>query len=225
MQDRAHPTVIVNFKSSRRGCGDNAVHLARALDDVQRQIPHVQIVVAVQPQDIYRVSQETNLVVFAQHVDPISFGNYSGHICPEAIKEAGARGTLLNHPEKRLPEEVCRETVRVCQRIGLMVSVCASSIEEVLDVEEYQPDYIGLECVSLIGTSSSLFDVYPDIVDEAIARSRTPILFGAGIKTSDDVQRILAKGGSGIMVSSAILKASDPAEALCALLNNGLITV
>lgn len=225
MQDLARPTVVVNFKSNQRGCGDNAVHLARALDNVQRQIPHVQIVVAVQPQDIYRVSQETNLVVFAQHVDPISFGNYSGHICPEAIKEAGAHGTLLNHPEKRLPKEVCRETVQICQRIGLMVLACASSVEEVLQVEEYHPDYIGLECVSLIGTPSSLFDVCPGIVDEAIAQSQTPILFGAGIKTSFDVQRILARGGSGVMVSSAILKASDPAEALCALLNTGLITV
>ncbi len=225
MQNRISPIVVVNFKSSRRGSGESGLTVAKKLDEVQRNLPDAQIIVAVPPQDIYRISHETGLTVFAQHVDPISFGDYSGSICPEAIQEAGASGTLLNHPEKKLRDDICQKTTSLCQRAGLAVILCASTLQEVAQFEQYHPDYIGLECTSLIGKPYSLFDVYPTIVDEALAQSRSRILFGAGIKNAQDVQRIINKGGAGVIVSSAILNAADPAAALYTLLNNGLITV
>jgi len=52
--------------------------------------------------DISRIAEAVELPVFAQHVDPIKPGNATGHILAEAVKEAGAVGTLINHAEKQL---------------------------------------------------------------------------------------------------------------------------
>lgn len=210
--------VVINFKSTRIGSGRNAVLLARKLGSLQNIFSDFQIIVAVQPQDIYRIAQETNLKVFAQHVDPIHYGNYSGSICPDAIKEAGAHGTLINHPEKKLKEADIERTVPICREVGLEVIVCASNAAEGARLNKFSPDYIGIECEALIGRPLSLVDIYPQLVDEALSRIDNRVLFGAGIKTYRDIQHILIKGGGGIMVSSLILNSPSPEEALQALL-------
>ncbi|HEU5373946.1 MAG TPA: triose-phosphate isomerase [Ktedonobacteraceae bacterium] len=219
MQKKLQRVVVVNFKSTRIGSGHSAVALAKKLDSLKENFSHFQIIVAVQPQDIYRIAQETGLKVFAQHVDPIHYGNYSGSICPDAIKEAGAQGTLLNHPEKKVKEADVSRTMCVCREVGLEVIICASGVAEGAALNRFSPDYIAIECEALIGKPFSLVDVYPQLVDEALLQVDNQVLFGAGIKTNRDVRQVLMKGGSGIMVSSLILNAPDPTEALQTLLH------
>lgn len=218
MQKKVPHILVINFKSTRLGSGQNAVILAKKLSNLQNVFPNFQIIVAVQPQDIYRISQETNLKVFAQHVDPIRYGNYSGSLCPDSIKESGAHGTLINHPEKKVQESSVKNTISICREIGLEVIACASNPIEGARLNTFSPDYIGIECEALIGKPLSLVDVCPQIVDEALAEIDNRVLFGAGIRTSRDIRYILAKGGAGFMVSSLVLNAPYPGEVLQTLL-------
>src|SRR5262245_2119877 len=100
------PIVVINFKTCKEGSNGNALALAKKIEYVQAAAGDFDIILAVQPQDIYRIKKETNLTVFAQHVDAIYYGGNTGSICPEGIKDAGASGTLLNHPDKTLPKGV-----------------------------------------------------------------------------------------------------------------------
>ena len=52
--------------------------------------------------DFYQLTQEVDIPVMAQHIDPVTAGGHTGSILLECAKEAGAAGTLINHSEKRM---------------------------------------------------------------------------------------------------------------------------
>jgi len=216
--------VIINFKASKRGCGDNAVALAKQIDIVNNRISDFEIAVALQPQDIYRVRRATKLKIYAQHVDPIYYGNHSGSICPEAIKDAGATGTLLNHPEKKISKKEIEATIKISKEIGLEVALFASNVIEGIQLSTYHPNYIVIEYERLIGSSLSLMETCPEIVKEALLHINNQVLFGAGIKTSRDTFEIINNGGAGVIVSSVVVNSDNPVAALSTLLGkNDLI--
>jgi len=62
----------------------------------------ISIVAVPQIPDIFRVARSVKIPVFAQHVDGAGAGSFTGHITAECIRDAGARGTLINHSERRL---------------------------------------------------------------------------------------------------------------------------
>ena len=94
------PLIIVNFKTYESATGRNAEQLAKICEKVAKQTK-INIAVAVQDADIYRVSHTVKIPVLSEHMDPISYGAHTGHILPEDIKENGAKGSLLNHSEDR----------------------------------------------------------------------------------------------------------------------------
>ena len=95
------PLIVINFKTYAESTGANAVGLATAASKVAED-SGVTMVVVPQAADIFQVAHEVDIPVYAQHVDGIQFGGYTGHILAEALAEAGARGTLINHSERRL---------------------------------------------------------------------------------------------------------------------------
>src|SRR5665648_1128800 len=81
--------------------GKDALELAKAADRISKKYG---IIIIFDPQhvDISKIAEETeNIYVFAQHMDSVKTGVGVGSILPEAIKAAGAVGTLLNHSERR----------------------------------------------------------------------------------------------------------------------------
>src|SRR3989344_1802069 len=112
------PVIIVNFKTYPQATGDNAARLAKACEKVAKA-SGVNIIAAVQASDIYRVASSAKIPVFAQHVDNIDYGKNTGFILPEAVKDAGASGTLLNHAEHKLDYKVLKATIDLCRRLKL----------------------------------------------------------------------------------------------------------
>ena len=90
------PLIIVNFKTYLEATGKRAVELAKKAEKVSHE---TDIYVGVAPQltDLLAVAQTVKIPVFAQHVDPIKPGSYTGHVLTEAVKQTGATGTLINH--------------------------------------------------------------------------------------------------------------------------------
>src|SRR5690554_3315905 len=80
--------------------GERMLQLAKAADEASVKYD-VRIILTPQPSDLYLLAKETkNLLLFAQHIDPIEPGRGNGWILPEAVKAAGAVGVILNHAEK-----------------------------------------------------------------------------------------------------------------------------
>ncbi|MDP7638024.1 MAG: triose-phosphate isomerase, partial [Phycisphaerae bacterium] len=110
--------------------GQKALALARAADRISEKY-QIKIIFTPQYVDIPKIARETeNLLVFAQHLDPVKAARGNGSVLAEAVKEAGAAGVLLNHVEKRLTLSKISRTIKRADEVGLLSMVCADSPQE-----------------------------------------------------------------------------------------------
>jgi len=205
---------IINFKAYENATGDKALELAKICDFVAKDVTH-DIIIAVQPTDIYRICQEVTIPVYSQHIDPVNFGSHTGHITPEAVRAAGATGTLLNHSEKRLRLDVLEESIKRAKDNGLKTVVCANDAVLGQAVCSMEPDFIAVEPPELIGGNISVSSAKPEIVKESVKRvggysERKNLLVGAGIKSNKDYKKSIQLGAVGVLVASGITKAKNP---------------
>lgn len=189
------PLVIVNFKTYAEGMGKYALKLAKIAEKVSVQ-SRVYVAVAPQFTDIAEIVKEVNVPVYAQHVDPIIYGSNTGHVLPEAIKEVGAVGTLINHSERRVPLKDIEASVKRIKEIGLLSVVCADTPEATSKVAAFQPDIVAIEPPELIGTGIPVSKAKPEVVKNTVelVRKVNPsviILCGAGITKGEDVTAAL----------------------------------
>src|SRR5205823_3085009 len=80
--------------------------------------------------DLAHVAKLVHIPVFAQHVDAVEAGPTTGWSPPEALLEAGAAGTLINHSERKVAWEEMAKSIPRCQELGLEVVACADDISE-----------------------------------------------------------------------------------------------
>ncbi len=219
------PAVVVNFKAYRESTGKNALMLAMMCERAAKE-KGIKIAVAVQEQDIYRVSSQVEIDVYAQHIDPISFGAHTGHDLPEGMKESGAVGAIINHSEHRLDFETIKQTVERAKEAGLKTIVCAPEPELAAKVAELGPDCIAIEPPELIGGEVSVSEARPEVISDTVklvkAVRDVPILCGAGIKSRDDVAAAMRLGACGVLVASHVVKAKEPEAVLRELLEGAI---
>ena len=191
--------------------GDEFVALAKTIDAASRQYD-VRVILTPQPTDIFRVAEATeNVLVFAQHMDPLLPGRGQGSILPEAVKAAGAVGVMLNHVEKQLTVAELRACIRRAEEVGLLSIVCADSIAEAAAIARLAPDIIVCEPSELIGTGQTSDEEYARASTEAV-KSVNPdiqVLQSAGIMNGDDVYRVIRAGAEATGTTSGIMKAAD----------------
>jgi len=208
------PMVIVNFKTYSEATGGRAVELAKKAEKASNET-HVFIVVAPQFADVATIAKAVDIPVFAQHIDPIKPGSYTGHVLAESMKEAGAIGTLINHSERQLKLSDISEVIGIARENGLISVVCANTPNMSAKVAALKPDVIAIEPPELIGTGIPVSKSKPEVVTDTIklvrrVNSTVTILCGAGISRGDDVAAALKLGTQGVLVASGIVKAKDP---------------
>ena len=203
--------------------GADAVRLAQAADRLSRELD-VSVIFDPQAVDIPAVARATErLLVFAQHMDPVAVGRGVGSVLPEALREAGAVGTLLNHSERRMTlGDINRAIVRA-REVGLATLVCADSPEEAAAVAQLGPDIVLAEPPELIATSRSAATEMRGFVERSVelVRRIDPgiiVMCGAGVQTPDDVEKMIELGVGGTGSSSGVLKAADPVALMRAML-------
>jgi triosephosphate isomerase len=175
--------------------------------------------VVVQAVDVYRVSREVLVPVYAQHADGIGYGAHTGWVLPEAVKEAGAMGALINHSEKKIrmeKSEVSLDlTIKRCKEVGLKTVVCGEDVEEVEEILELNPDFVAYEPPELIGGRVSVSSAKPEVVSKVLELAgQEKVLIGAGVNSGEDVRVGLELGVFGFLIASAVMKAKDPEVAL-----------
>lgn len=205
--------IFVNFKTYENGTGEAALKLAEICHQVEEKT-RVEIIPVVQAADIFRLTQK-GFRVWAQHVDDIEYGQYTGQILPEAVVAAGARGTVLNHSENKLDLVQIEELLEKITCLGLKSLVCTQSLEEGEQIARVKPDLLAYEPSELIAGNISVSASRPEVVAEFIEKIKNiPVLIGAGIHIRKDIERGLELGAKGFLVSSDIVLAKDPEKEL-----------
>ena len=212
------PLILVNFKTYLEATGRRAVRLAKLAEQVTHECD-VCIAVAPQFTDIYRMAREVDIPIFAQHIDFVEPGSFTGHVLPESIKEAGAVGTLINHSERRLKLADIDATIARAREVNLLSVVCANNAAVSAAASALKPDMIAVEPPELIGTGVSVSKVKPEVVAgtvELVKRINPDVvvLCGAGIMRGEDVAAALRLGTEGVLVASGVVKAKDPYKVL-----------
>ena len=212
------PMVLVNLKTYREATGEGAVRLAMVAEEVSKRTG-VCVAVAPQAVDLRMVVEATEAPVFAQHIDPVGYGKYTGHVLPEAVAEAGCAGTLINHSERRLGLEAIESTVERAREVGLLPVVCVDTVERGRAVASFAPDAVAIEPPELIGTGIPVSKARPEVISGAVDAVKgidpgVRVLCGAGITSGEDVAAAMRLGAEGVLVASGVVRAEDPFEVL-----------
>lgn len=212
------PLILLNLKTYSESTGARAIKLAKICEQVQQETG---ICIAVAPQftDLYAVAQATDIPVFAQHIDPITPGSHTGHILLDAVKEAGAVGTLLNHSEHQIKLASIGNLVERAKQANLFTCVCADTPEVSAAVAAIGPNAVAVEPPDLIGSGIPVSQSRPEVVTVTVSRirevnSQVIPLCGAGITSGDDIAAALKLGTQGVLLASGVVKAKNPLEVL-----------
>jgi triosephosphate isomerase len=194
--------------------GENALALAQCADEVSIRYG-VQIIFTPQYVDIPLIASGTkHLLVFAQHIDFLPVGRGVGSVLPEAVKAAGAVGTLLNHAEKPLPMNVIEQTIQRADETGLATLVCAGTLADAERIAKMKPNGVLVESPELIGAGkrSEKDQAAIQKANQAVWKIDPAIrvLHGAGISNGQDVYEIIKLGAQATGSTSGIIKAADP---------------
>ncbi len=192
--------------------GKRMLKLAKKADEASKKYD-VRIIMTPQCSDIQMLAQETeNVLVFAQHMDPLPIGRGLGSVLPEAIKAAGAVGVMLNHAEKPMTISDLNKAIKRADEVGLVSIVCADTIEEAMAIAHFSPNIIVAEPTELIGTGQASDADYIIETTRAIKSINPEILVlqGAGISNGPDVYNVIKAGADATGTTSGIMKADDP---------------
>ena len=103
--------------------GERMLKLAKAVDRIADKYD-LDVIVTPQYTDIRLLAQNTERIhVYAQHMDALVPGRGLGSVLPEAVKEAGAVGVMLNHAEKKLRLDEIKATIARADEVGLATIV------------------------------------------------------------------------------------------------------
>jgi len=192
--------------------GDEVLQLALAADRASVRYG-IQVIFTAPLLELSRVAAAAqHLFVCAPHMDPIRRGRGLADVLPEAVRDAGAKGVMLNHAERPVSYAVLERTIRRAEEVGLFTIVCANSVSDVRAIALLSPDIIVAEPTELIGTDSTSDRSYVNATTNAVRDVNPDILIlqAAGISGPSDVYRIIAAGADATGSSSAVADTSDP---------------
>ena len=212
------PVIIINLKAYREGFGQNAHKIAMYAEQVAHE-SGVTIGVAPMYMDIHPLSHHYEIPVYAQHVDGIKPGAYTGHVPAIALREAGASGTLVNHSERRLTLAEISASMEAAKAAHLETVVCTNNVATSAAAASFSPDYIAIEPPELIGTGISVSKADPGIIEKSVAAVEAvnpdvKVLTGAGIHSGECVKTAVDLGTAGVLLASGVVKADDPLAVL-----------
>ncbi|MFA5347403.1 MAG: triose-phosphate isomerase [Methanoregula sp.] len=212
------PFILVNLKTFREGMGNRAHMIANAAQLVAHE-SGVTIGIAPSTIDLHPICHHFAIPVYAQHVDGYEPGAHTGHITVDAIRMAGAAGSLVNHSERRLTLADIETSIRALQAQKLISVVCSNNEATSAGAAALAPEYVAIEPPELIGSGVSVSKANPEIIRRSVAavhavNAKVKVLTGAGIQSGDCVRIAVDLGTDGVLLASSVVKAKEPATVL-----------
>jgi triosephosphate isomerase len=207
------PVIVLNVKTYTEATGQKVFDLAMLMDKISKETD-TNLAIAVQATDITICTKKVSIPVWAEHIDPIKPGSHTGWTLPEAIKTAGASGTLINHSEHRLKLADIDVCITRAKELELDHIVCSNNVATSKAIATLSPNFVAVEPPDLIGGDISVTTADPNIVSSSVEVVRDvdkniKILCGAGIKNGKDVSKAIELGADGVLLASGIVKAKD----------------
>lgn len=206
--------IFLNYKTYEKGTGQAALAMSKIVEEVSINTG-IKVIPLLQPTDILEVSKNIKIDVWSQKVDPVNYGAHTGSVLPESVVSGGAVGTILNHSECRYDsiETLIKAHLRA-KEVGLKTLIFAKDLDELEKLVNLKPDYLSYEPPGLIGSKDiSVATAEPDIIRKAFEiteKSGIPLIVGAGVHSSADVEKCLALGALGVAVASDVMMSDDP---------------
>jgi triosephosphate isomerase (TIM) len=206
-------TLIVNFKNYPEIQGDGSVRLALAIKRVAGTVD-IEAIAAPPTPMISLVAAKTGVQVYSQSVGSATGDRTTGAVMPEAVRAAGATGTILNHSESRLTPAELEKLVPRVVGVGMKVCLCAQTSEEAEELSHFRTSYLAIEPPELIGSGVAVSRAKPELIEKTVSAARKAgfggkILCGAGIVSGEDVSKAVRLGADGVLVASSVVKARD----------------
>jgi triosephosphate isomerase len=206
-------TIILNLKNYPEVLGEGSLRIAEAAQRASLKTG-VDIIVAPPGPMVALVASRVTVPVFSQTVGSETGDKTTGAFLPEAVKAAGAKGTLLNHSESSRPLSELKRLVPRLRGLSLAVCLCAATTSQAVTLAWLGPEYIAVEPPGLIGSGVAVSKAKPELVSRTVSKVRETgyrgkVLCGAGIVSGEDVERAVELGADGVLVSSSVVKAKD----------------
>lgn len=193
--------------------GDLLLEYANAADKAAEKYD-IDVLFITPAVEIRRVVENTkHLIVLAPYMDTLRPGRGMADILPEALKDAGAQGVVINHCEKPMSLPQMKKTIERARELDFLVFACADTIEEAKAIAQLHPDIINPEPSQIIGGGNGVSpmdyvmdsirvikEIYPDILVEQ----------AAGITNGDQVYDFIMAGSEAAGAASGIMNAADP---------------
>ena len=210
--------IVLNFKTYREATGQAAIRLAEICEDISNEYS-IKIIVAPQIADIRAIVEAVETPVYAQHVDGVGHGGFTGHITAASLQAAGAIGSLINHSERRLKLAEIEASIAACRATGLSTIVCTNNIATTRAAASMRPDFVAVEPPELIGSGIPVSKADPEVVRGSVDAVKkiepgVGVLCGAGITHGEDLKAALELGSVGVLLASGIVKSKDQRKAL-----------
>lgn len=212
------PLILVNLKTYTEGAGHRAHMIAQAAQIVAGESG---VVIGIAPGyiDLHPLCHHFSIPVYAQHVDGAEPGAHTGQVPAEAIKAAGAAGSLVNHSERRLTLAEIENSARNLRAQNLISVICTNNEATSAAAAALSPDYVAIEPPDLIGSGVSVSKANPEIIRRSVAtvhsvNPKAKVLTGAGIQSGECVRIAIDLGTDGVLLASSVVKAKDPAAVL-----------
>lgn len=207
------PVITLNLKTYAEATGEKALEIALIMDKISKETG-TSMAISVQATDLRMCEEKVSIPVFAEHIDPIKPGSHTGWMLPEAVKAAGAVGTLINHSEQRLKLADIDICITRAKKLNLDHIVCSNNINTSMAIATLSPNFVAIEPPGLIGGDISVTTADPDIVSGSVDAVKNidknvNVLCGAGIKNGKDVTKSIELGTEGVLLASGIVKAKN----------------
>ena len=212
------PLILVNLKTYKEGTGSRAHLIAQAAELVARE-SGVTIGIAPTYIDLHPIAHHFAIPVYAQHVDCSEPGAHTGQITADALKTAGAAGSLVNHAERRLTLADIGAAVTALQALKMTAVVCTNNEATSAAAAALSPEYVAIEPPELIGSGVSVSKANPEIIKRSVVtvhavNQKVKVLTGAGIQSGECVKIAIDLGTDGVLLASSVVKAKDPGVVL-----------
>lgn len=204
--------IVVNFKTYKEATGYKAIELARICKEVEQET-HVRVVAVPQLVDL-KDCVATGAECWVQHIDSMPQGKTTGWVTREAVEEAGARGSLLNHSEHKVPLEELGKVLDQVRGLAFELAACAATVEEATHAAEGLPNFIMYEPPELIGSDISVSSQKPEVIEQVVKNVTVPVLIGAGVQSAEDVKVGLKLGAKGVVLSSHVVLSQNSKDVL-----------
>jgi triosephosphate isomerase len=218
------PTRVDNFKAYSEVDGDGSLNLSKICEQVSKE-NGVNIAVCPPIVELGSVARSVSIPVLSQNVDPHAPGSVTGWVTASMIKATGSVGTLLNHSEHRVKNDVICESIELCKAEELITIACAESVKRAVEIAAFVPDFIAVEPPELIGGNVSVTKANPLIIEDTVnsvkdVNKTVAVMCGAGVKTGEDVAKAIELGAEGVLLASGVVKSKDPKATLLDLIKH-----